>query len=46
MQTDNKGERVIVEMPARHGKRRRPPLEGDGGSSVLVGVVDWTVAVV
>ena len=33
-------------MPARHGKRRRPPILADCGSSVLVGVVDRAVAIV
>ena len=46
MQTDDKRERVFVEMPTRHGKSRIPPSRGDGGSSVIVGVVDRAVTIV
>ena len=46
MQTDDKRERVIVEMPTGHGKSRRPPSRGDGGSSVLIGVFDRAVTIV
>ncbi len=46
MQTDDQWEGAIVDVPARHGKRRGPPLGGECGSGVLVGVVDWAVAIV